>query len=236
MSNIYTNLLLPFGKPNLSSIHWAHAVNSAAKLKENLLSKDIDFIEGDIQMLQGARAPIMAHPPSTVSDLSFADWIETLSESGKGAKLDFKDVECLEPVFKVLTALTPKVPIILNADILSGPGGGEPVIQPKNFIELCSNLKCDHLLSVGWKTTCQPDLCYTSDMIADMMSLVGAERAVTLPIRAYYLKNSWDALSIALDNHSELSLTIWNNEPVASEDIQWMRHTLDPARTFVDII
>ena len=59
------------------------------------------MIEADIILRgQGTQQqtliPIMAHPPETDSDLSFADFLEMALQSNKGIKLDFKKMEAVE--------------------------------------------------------------------------------------------------------------------------------------------
>ncbi len=67
------------------------------------------MIEGDIQ-LRGqntggqSMVPIMAHPPAADSDLTLDDWLQGISPSGKGIKLDFKSIESVEISLQKLVA------------------------------------------------------------------------------------------------------------------------------------
>merc|ERR1719430_135815 len=94
---------------DLTKVSWSHATNSRAK-------------------------PIMAHPPANSSDLSLEQFLQSVlasTQSGekKGIKLDFKFLGVVEPSLIMLDNLRDKlnIPVWLNADILKGPGGGDPV-------------------------------------------------------------------------------------------------------------
>lgn len=62
------------------------------------------FIEADILIGASADAPIMAHPPHTTSDLTFSDFLRGVRFSSKGLKLDFKDINALQPCLNELEA------------------------------------------------------------------------------------------------------------------------------------
>ena len=104
-----------------SRVTWAHAVNSREKLEEALASKflctekifskkfvfplgPLMFIEADILMGSSVNAPIMAHPPHNTSDLTFSDFLRGVRSSSKGLKLDFKDINALQPCLTELEA------------------------------------------------------------------------------------------------------------------------------------
>jgi hypothetical protein len=104
-----------------SRITWAHAVNSRAQLQEALESKSkyisfqhsmslfddlgsLMFIEADILIDPLTNQPIMAHPPHTSSDLTFSEFLQQTRSSSKGLKLDFKDINALQPCLEELEA------------------------------------------------------------------------------------------------------------------------------------
>ena len=60
------------------------------------------FIEADILLGSSTDGPIMAHPPQTISDLTFADFLRGVQASSKGLKLDFKDINALQPCLNEL--------------------------------------------------------------------------------------------------------------------------------------
>lgn len=66
---------------------------------------EADIVMGSIVGKDGPPLPIMAHPPATTSDLTLAEFLETIAQhnmketnpaSKKGAKLDFKSIEAYE--------------------------------------------------------------------------------------------------------------------------------------------
>ena len=149
--NLYDGIDLKFG----------HAVNSQSKLNSTLNDMKIMVLEADVLMDPIRNIPIMAHPPATTSDLSLEDFLTQvlLHSPPKGIKLDFKQLEVVEPSLKVLDAIRKKyqmIPpvVILNADILVGPE--DPLTSPVNasrFIELCSKCDQESVISLGWTTT-----------------------------------------------------------------------------------
>jgi len=68
------------------------------------------MIEADVSMgtlttnNDSSIIPIMAHPPHKTSDLSLEQFLTTILESGKrkGIKLDFKDIDIVEPALVML--------------------------------------------------------------------------------------------------------------------------------------
>lgn len=77
-----------------SKVTWAHAVNSQIKLRE-AVDSSIMFIEADILLDSSTNEAIMAHPPHTTSDLTFAQFLREAQNASKGLKLDFKDIHAL---------------------------------------------------------------------------------------------------------------------------------------------
>ena len=75
---------------------------------------------------------IMTHPPNTVSDLSFEDFILSIHNENnsindkaekKGVKLDFKDPNAVVCCLKFLKSISFDAPVFVNADIWTGNGG-----------------------------------------------------------------------------------------------------------------
>jgi len=156
---------------DLSQVTWSHATNSQAALA-TALSDDTMMIEADVSGGEDGQ-PIMAHPPETQSDLSlqlFLDTVLQATELGarKGIKLDFKSVDVLQPSLETLKRLEGRLqfPVWLNADILTGPGGGAPV-DSGVFLELCTEYFPSASLSTGFTTG--SDLGqYTSSMMEQL--------------------------------------------------------------------
>ena len=75
---------------------WAHSCCSQNALKAAFQNSEITAIEADILMgisVGGdAEIPIMAHPPTKTSDLSFQEfWQQCVEEARHHLKLDFKE-------------------------------------------------------------------------------------------------------------------------------------------------
>lgn len=62
------------------------------------------FIEADILIGTESPNPIMAHPPNKTSDLTFSQFLNEVKSSSKGLKLDFKDINALQPCLDELEA------------------------------------------------------------------------------------------------------------------------------------
>jgi hypothetical protein len=201
------NLALPAkGLPNPKTLRWAHSTCSKDDLEKALLDEDINAIEADIVMGHHHKVeeednekttdeneaassattnsiritePIMAHPPNSISDLSFEGFIhrcmmkeedsttkdcsrQPRQHHYKHLKLDFKDVETIEPALNTLnksmiidnndennsnsnltsTTTSFDKSIFLNADILKGPGCNTrnqqlAIIDAEIFMEKC---------------------------------------------------------------------------------------------------
>lgn len=127
MSSTTADLLL---LPSPKHLSWIHAVDNRTTLRRALQDDTITAIETDLVMgtctfsqqpnkdddddsPQAAAAgsvPIMAHPPSTTSDLSMVDFLQILilelekhaTPFHKVIKLDFKDYATVEPTMKAI--------------------------------------------------------------------------------------------------------------------------------------
>ena len=125
------------------------------------------MIEADIVM--GTKTgsseiiPIMAHPPLNTSDLTFSEFLTAILKANnedklkKGIKLDFKQIEAVEPVLLALERHEGddelEIPVWLNADILKGPikSTKEP-IDARRFLNLTKRYLDSATLSLGWTT------------------------------------------------------------------------------------
>lgn len=225
-----------FKVERLGDITWAHKVNSQSTLKKCCGAFDAMMIEGDISYSAEIGQIIMAHPPKQESDLTFEDWIEAVASAQKGAKLDFKDPSVVAPCLTKLQRLNRRdMPVFLNADLLQGPGGGPSKFQPQEFISQCSRYYPEGILSIGWTTGHVEEGRYSGEMVDRMLEACErAEGAITFPVRAYFVRDSWTDLQRLLEN-PEYTLTIWNSEVVGEDLKQWLRDTTDPDRTFYDV-
>eukprot|EP00438_Fugacium_kawagutii_P013673 Skav213146 [mRNA] locus=scaffold107:562554:562847:+ [translate_table: standard] len=86
---------------------WAHSCCSGSSLQAAFQRASVTAIEADILMgtctanQPEMEVPIMAHPPSKTSDLSFEDfWQRCLVEGRHHLKLDFKDLSGMGLVYE----------------------------------------------------------------------------------------------------------------------------------------
>ena len=70
------------------------------------------FIEADILLCRSSGIPIMAHPPHTTSDLTFAEFLSQVKLTSKGLKLDFKDIHALQPCLNELESQEDNVSLL----------------------------------------------------------------------------------------------------------------------------
>jgi len=109
----------------------AHYTNTKEELEE-ALQGDFNFLEGDVwlegvarevPLLGRFREPIMAHDIPDVDGLTLAEWLKIGKLSGKGIKIDVKQSAALPKVLEAVQAADiPEERLILNADMISGPG------------------------------------------------------------------------------------------------------------------
>lgn len=146
---------------DLSLVTWSHATNSHAELHQALVDGTM-MIEADVSIGPDGQ-PIMAHPPAIVSDLSLQQFLdiviavsikqvksnycftmytcikETEKGTKKGIKLDFKSIDIVQPSLELMRTVESRleIPVWLNADIIVGPAGGDPV-DADRFLDLCA--------------------------------------------------------------------------------------------------
>lgn len=204
-------------------VTWAHAVNSPSKLNQ-ALSSDIMMLEADVQMRHNKTdtEPIMAHPPNFDSNLTLAQFVDDVSKTPKGMKLDFKSIMAVEPSLKLLKNVSEtkelKTPIWLNADILMGPCFDKVCtpVDAKQFIEDCKKYFPSSLLSIGWTTgnDVKPEKNkYTWIHVLEMGKLVvDVSQPITFPVRASLVKRSLPQLLWLLDISRNFTLTVWSSE------------------------
>jgi len=224
-----------WGLKSIDQIGWAHAVNSARDLETYLADSTVHMVEGDVSVSDRGEL-IMAHPPVRESDLALNEWANALVGSDRGIKLDFKSPQVIAGALTLLDQLDPQVPVLVNADVLRGPGGGEPRINPQQFIGLCQRIYPDAILSVGWITKHLAEGSYTDNEVDQMLDLVtDYPGLVTFPIRAMYVKSSLPQLQRLLQRE-QYSLTIWNSELVDEDLEKFVGDNLGLSRCFWDLM
>lgn len=220
---------------NLTSISWAHAVNSQREL-DDALNSEVDMIEADIVLGKinnsGPDLPVMGHPPIQTSDISLESFLRQILEFNnktdhkKGVKLDFKSIEVFEGSLSLLHELWSLMtyPIWLNADIIPGPVNNTETVpvDPNRFFTGCIDFP-NAVLSIGWTTRWGSDFkdgFYTDTQIEQMVDSIKKNNIndtnlpITFPVRAGIAANSdtqlhWLLRSINETNKS--TLTIWSS-------------------------
>ena len=234
-----TDVLKFFGVRTPGEVAWAHGVNSRRTLARYLAAPDIHFIEGDISWLPRAGGVMMAHPPAADSDLAFDPWIERVAAAGKGAKLDFKDPRVVEPCLAKLTEMRRAgglpIPIVLNADVRSGPGGRAPLFDGRSFVSQCGAFT-GAVLSLGYTTQHVPGGRYEEAMVRDMLRLgQPAIGRLTICLRACFLSASAAAIAHVFST-PDCWVTVWNGRRDPAVTLAEAQAITDPARSFYDLI
>jgi len=234
-------------KPN--TLRWAHSVCSKDGLKIALIDKEITAIEADIVMghiedektkdVSPITEPIMSHPPISVSDLSFTGFINKCMEDSKDCtrqqqkhlKLDFKDVESIDPALDTLQKSitensTFEKSVFLNADILKGPGGRrirQIPIEANTFMKKCLKFislineedRKRIVMSLGWRVDCRSFYGYTDNDVKEMKDIIEKydlmERTggVVLALNARVLAKDPSPFESILKEFPKMQLLVW---------------------------
>lgn len=227
-----------------ANVEWYHAANSKAKITKALKSS-AQMIEADIIMRgHDPKEPIMAHPPQTDSDITFCDWLKEVTASGKGIKLDFKSLQAVAPSMQLLGEVRAQlhVPVWINADILSGPGGKATPLEPQVFLEAVGPGHPGDVLSLGWTTGWSPNTDnpgYSWEMVREMEEVCRLlKQPITFPVRAALLPQSYAQLSWLLQQSDRYSLTVWTgqSDELAVEDLLPYRQNIDKSRIYYDLL
>ena len=165
---------------------WEHSCCSKEQLEAALRRPGMTAIEADVLMgvlrhspgPQPCKIAIMAHPPSTTSDLSFQCFLDRLVQDARHhLKLDFKDLQslqlCLPQVAAVKVVLNNQGQVVwINADILPGPNRRRqscPIPAASFFAAVRQH--CPGIaLSLGWRVSRAWGDAYTNDDISSMLA------------------------------------------------------------------
>lgn len=241
-----------FSVKNISSITWSHAANSKEKVRDALHSHK-HFIEIDFRAKLNGQ-PVAKHNPDDKSDLTIEEIFELIKTHKIGLKLDIKESEIVEELFKNTSRLWGKLdkpyPIILNADVIAGPGvkSTDTGLPLESFVRSVINNFGDGkgmvLLSLGARTAVDNNgkamkNQYTERMFEELLQtvrLLGWQGAITIPFRAAYLLSSTDETKRFLNKNPDVTLTVWNNEPVEQSIIDFLDKNFSPDQYFKDIV
>ena len=227
---------------NRMSGGWAHSCCSHDALQV-ALSSEVHSIESDVVLSSVSGEPVMAHPPSTHSDLSFQEFLEIAtsdvdSARRKHLKLDFKDAEVVEPCLKALASKDlVEQTIYLNADIIHGPGAdssSELKISADKFIDQCVTLYPRGILSLGWKVDLDIEgAVYSEKHCEEMLSILQShellDRRIVLAVAARPLsRDSRSILTLMRESLPLAELLVWTGtgeSPVTESLIEKIRES-----------
>ncbi|MBI3961069.1 MAG: DUF2181 domain-containing protein [Chloroflexi bacterium] len=214
-------------------VGWVHGANNRAKLEAALVDPGVHYVEGDISLGENGQA-IMAHPPVTTNDLIFTDWLHAIIAAGKGAKLDFKTPAVVEScLVEAKRHALGRIPLIVNADLLVGPGGRPVVFDPNAFLALHQKYLPQTILSPGWKVS-DNGTGYSREMLTEMRELLRPVRGpVTLCFHAWFFFTSWPDVKWLLDQ-TPYTITVWGKID-SPELLGWLCKYTNPARCFYDV-
>ena len=208
------------------------------------------MIEADVLLRAADGVPIMAHPPSTDSDLSLAEFVKRTIGSCKGIKLDFKTAAVVEPSLKILMEETISHqqvhnPIWLNADILPGPcqsGSTCHPVNPHTFLSLCTKYFPLATLSIGWTTNdfvSVEENYYEWRFVQQMRDLlINISAPITFPVRANMIGRSMEQMLWLLSLSDDFTLTIWSatyDKPNTKDLVALRNKVANKARIFFDL-
>jgi hypothetical protein len=209
-----------FGTRRLRDITWAHAVNSKKLLQEALLQQAV-MIEADVSA--GADGNIiMAHSADDWSDLTLQEMLLAVRDAPMPVKLDFKDPVALPAALSLLKEAHLAQPVILNADVVEGPGHRRTLWDAGGFIEMCRAEYPAALISPGWTTTSDRGEGYTQEQIEAMLHACREIGSAAFPVRANLLPQSHDAVMLLLKRPGAV-LSLWSNHPLTNEAAAWIK-------------
>ncbi|XP_053394739.1 uncharacterized protein LOC128555680 isoform X2 [Mercenaria mercenaria] len=235
-----------------ANIKWARGVNTLDKLERALYSRDVHMLEADVMLRgQGTKAqelvPVMAKFPETDGDLTFDKWLdEVIKANTKGIKLDFQAMDAVELTLQKLKNRKEelKVPVWIHANVLKGPWGGAPKVDPTRFVKVIRKMFKECTISFGWTTGHHTDLSqsgYTWDMVFDMYYIahnLEIEPPIVYEARASFLQNSVPQLKWLVDNTRAMLLV--KQDPMDVEDnyhenLMYVSYKFPPNKAFFDL-
>jgi len=176
------------------------------------------------------------------------------SYTRKGIKLDFKQLECVEPTLRYLRECDAVNRlgghVWLNADVLAGPGALLDPIDPGRFVALCAEILPEAVLSMSWGASPLSAVrAYTQEMVNRMVDVCmtpgpGGEipahvcRHITFAISADYALASAIDIDRLLRRIPRSSLTIfsgWGTFGIEPSHVKQLVSTFRGRSIFLDV-
>lgn len=200
----------------------------------------------------------MAHPPKNDSDLSVEMFLKQVHqfnvdnpEKRKGIKLDFKDIEAVQPSLVTLKLIDEKWPVDvwLNADIIQGPQNDQKdPVDPVRFLSACQAYP-NATLSIGWTTNWGSDFVegnYNNAQIMAMKNAIVSNKVpearspITYPVRAGIAALSKDNLMDMVSTFNatnDCTLTVWSSvgDSVDVEKLRDLIFSVGLDKVYVDV-
>ena len=217
---------------------WSHHTNTLLLLETAVYHKQkIDFIEFDIIFCEKLGVPVIGHSAETTSNITlsaflvhFVELVEsthnTRGNFNIGLKLDFKHEQSVMPAIKILKYNQMNIPLVfdnrnimLNADILQGPAGRKPTVDPLLFLNHCRDSGIKNIvISIGWTTdwsiwTVVNMHAYTRQNIQDALSVVAVlhdQVPITFAVRGAIFANTNPRILLLLLQKGH-TVTFWGD-------------------------
>ncbi len=203
----------------LSQIKWAHRANFKKRFFLALSYKNTDALEIDLVSMPGVSVRI-GHDLHDSSDLDLGAFFEGVKTTKKIIKLDFKDPGSLQELGRIVRARNLWIKnkaVIVNADVLKGPGGVEAKFSPKKFFRLARKNFPFAAISLGWTTSLSKNSSgYTQKDLSRMMELIRYFRKTRkekffIAVRASFFRQSRQSLRSLLFSRS-VFLSFWESQ------------------------
>ncbi|XP_031619079.1 protein FAM151A-like isoform X2 [Contarinia nasturtii] len=210
-----------------------------------------------------ATVPIMAHPPSVTSDLSFEQFVYKVAKynagaketKAKGVKLDFKSIEAVKNALPLIREAKFELsPVWINADILAGPGASttKPVDAKAFFDAVKAEVGLQKAtLSIGWTTNLVDNAQYTDANVEEMLKTIRENiksdedklHPITFPVRAAIAAESQAALDKLVTEVEKMNiattLTIWtaasDEKKIDMKKLQALINHFGTSKVYVDL-
>ncbi|XP_048579604.1 protein FAM151B isoform X2 [Nematostella vectensis] len=240
-----------FGLRSCSQVTWSHAVNSRERLQAAVTpTSSTMMLEADVILSYSKGIPVMAHPPSTDSNLTLEEFLQISLGARRGVKLDFKTLEAVKPSLDILASKSQHfidVPVFLNADILSPSCVNKTAVDAKKFIQYCTELFPRGELSLGWVSHSSPEShareCHRNghlqwETVHEMASLCKPlKQSVTFPVNVRVAYQNLEQVKWLLHQSTRYSLTLWvyYQDNVPLKDLVYLYKDLINEKVYYDL-